>query len=212
MSTPPTELAPVVVFADVGCPFTHVGLRRFVERRAVTGRTDVVLDVRAWPLELVNGRPLDAEFIADEAAELRSQVAPDLFAGIDPATFPRTFVPALALTARARTLDVTTGEAVALAVRDALFEHGRDVSDPEVLTRIGADHGVDATAVTDDRDAVLAEYADGRSRGVIGSPHFFTSGAGWFCPGLRIDRDGEGHLHITGDVERFEEFLDACFA
>jgi hypothetical protein len=47
----------VEVFADVGCPFAHVGLRRFVERRDELGRDDVVLWVRAWPLELVNARP-----------------------------------------------------------------------------------------------------------------------------------------------------------
>ena len=49
------------VFADVCCPFTHVGLRRIVRRRAELGRDDVVLVVRAWPLELVNGVPLDPE-------------------------------------------------------------------------------------------------------------------------------------------------------
>jgi hypothetical protein len=49
----------IEVFADAGCPFTHVGLRRLVEHRDHAGRDDVVLRVRAWPLELVNGHPLD---------------------------------------------------------------------------------------------------------------------------------------------------------
>ena len=55
----------VEVFADVLCPFTHVGLPRFVDRRRALGRADVTLQVRAWPLEIVNGQPLDPPFIAE---------------------------------------------------------------------------------------------------------------------------------------------------
>jgi hypothetical protein len=35
----------IEVFADVACPFTHVGLRRFVDRRAELGRHDVSVDL-----------------------------------------------------------------------------------------------------------------------------------------------------------------------
>src|SRR6478735_6336015 len=40
----------IEVFADVRCPFAHVGLRRLVERRRALGRDDVRLVVRAWPM------------------------------------------------------------------------------------------------------------------------------------------------------------------
>ena len=53
-----------IVFADVRCPFTHVGLRRFVQRRDQLGRTDVVR-VRLWPVELVNDEPLDPIMIGE---------------------------------------------------------------------------------------------------------------------------------------------------
>ncbi|MCC6183750.1 MAG: disulfide bond formation protein DsbA, partial [Microthrixaceae bacterium] len=56
----------IEVFADVTCPFTHVGLRRMVAARQAQGRDDVVLRVRSWPLEVVNGAPLDAAFVAEE--------------------------------------------------------------------------------------------------------------------------------------------------
>ena len=84
----------IEVFADVGCPFTHVGLRRMVDRRDELGRTDVVLRVRAWPLEHVNHTPLDPAFIAEEVAAIRVQVAPDLFTGFVPGAFPATSLPA----------------------------------------------------------------------------------------------------------------------
>ena len=77
-------MALVEVFADVACPFTHVGLRRLVARRAALGRDDVVLRVRAWPLELVNGRPLAADAVAEEVVELTASVAP----GSSPASTP----------------------------------------------------------------------------------------------------------------------------
>ena len=91
----------VEVYADVACPFTHVGLRRFVERRAELGRDDVPLWVRAWPLEIVNGEPLDPHFIAEEVDDIREQVAPTLFAGFVERSFPASSLPALTLAAAA---------------------------------------------------------------------------------------------------------------
>ena len=90
----------VEVFADVACPFTHVGLRRFVERRAELGRGDVTLWVRAWPLEIVNSEPLDPHFIAEEIDDIREQVAPTLFAGFVEGSFPASSLPGLASRAR----------------------------------------------------------------------------------------------------------------
>ena len=58
---------PVIeVFADIWCPFAHVGLLAIAEERIRTGRFDVAIRVRAWPLELVNGVPLDPD--RDEVA------------------------------------------------------------------------------------------------------------------------------------------------
>ncbi len=200
----------VEVFADVGCPFTHVGLRRFVERRGRAGGDEPVLVVRAWPLELVNGEPLDAGFIAEEVVSLREQVAPDLFAGFDPAAFPSTFLPALALARAAYALDLRTGETISLALRDALFERGLDVADERVLAEIAAAHGVEPPDEAA-RAGVLAEWEDGRRRGVRGSPEFFVGGRGYFCPSLDIRRV-DGHLRIRPDPEAVEEFLAACVA
>ena len=56
------------VWADVTCPFTHVGLHRLVDERDRQGRDDLHLRVRAWPLELVNGVPMDAHAVEGAAA------------------------------------------------------------------------------------------------------------------------------------------------
>lgn len=197
----------VEVFADVWCPFAHVGLRRFVERRAEHGRPASLL-VRAWPLEWVNGRPMDPAFIGAEVEQIRATVAPDLFAGFDPDRFPTTTVPALQLTSRAYRASVSTGEAVALELRDRLFERGEDVGDPQVLAAVAAAHGLEPT---EGDDLVRTDWREGQSRGVIGSPHFFTPGGSFFCPALDVS-NVDGHLRITADPAGFDAFVAACFA
>ena len=202
----------IEVHADACCPFAHVGLRRISDAIAERGRTDVVLRVKAWPLEWINGAPLDPPFIAEEVEEIREQVAPDLFAGFREATFARTSVPAMAVTTRAYAVSDHTGQAVALAVRDAQFERGLDIGDPTVLTDIAAAHGVD---LGDDPDAdaalVRGEWDDGRARGVVGSPHFFLGEENMFCPVLDIKRV-DGHLRIRVDDAAVATFLERALA
>jgi len=201
----------IEVFADVACPFTHVGLRRFVERRD-RGGPQVRLLVRAWPLELVNGEPLDPGFVADEIDEIREQVAPDLFTGFDRRSFPATSMPALALAAAGYDVDLATGEAVSLELRDLLFEQGADIADAAVLAGVAERRGVAFDATDPSLDAVRADHAEGQDRGVSGSPHFFTPSGSFFCPSLDVGRDANGHLRITADPVGFEQFLDSCFA
>ena len=202
--------ATIEVFADIGCPFTHVGLRRFVDRRTELGRDDVMLWVRAWPLEIVNGTPLDPHFIAEEVDDIRTQVAPDLFGGFREDTFPATSLPALALAAAAHEVGPATGERVSLALRDLLFERGVDVGDEDVLRDVAAEHGVEWASV--DPQRVVDDHAEGVRRQVVGSPHFFTSAGGFFCPALQVSRDEAGLLQVVPDAEAFEQFLASCFA
>ena len=111
---------PVIeVFADIWCPFAHVGLRAIEEQRALSGRSDVAIWVRAWPLELVNGVPLDATVTWEHAEDLRDQVAPDLFSHLDVDRFPTSTLDALALANRAYRTDLQVGERVSFALRDA---------------------------------------------------------------------------------------------
>ena len=202
---------PVVeVFADVLCPFTHVGLRKLVGRRAELGRSTPVLEVRAWPLELVNGALLDPETVAQHVDEIREQVEPELFRGFDDTLLPISSLPALALVAAAYDVDGRVGEQVSFAVRDAFFEEGRDISEPAVLDVIAARFDVVRRGAEDDH-VVLADFEEGRARGVRGSPEFYLDGVGWFCPALRIEQVGD-RLEIALNPEGFESFLTSCFA
>jgi predicted DsbA family dithiol-disulfide isomerase len=177
-------MAPIEVFADVCCPFTHLGLRRLVERRQTLGQSGPRLLVRAWPLELVNGAPLDPMLIAEEVDALRRQFAPDLFGHFDPSAFPPTSLPAFALVAAAYRRDLAAGETVSLQLRSALFEDGRNIAEPSVLNDIAQRHQLPSPDEADQQQA-LHDWHDGERRGVVGSPHFFYAGRDAFCPTLK---------------------------
>ena len=204
------DMTVIEVFADVACPFTHVGLRRFIERRSELGRHDVTLLVRAWPLEIVNDKPLDPHFIAEEIEEIRTQIAADLFGGFSEASFPASSLPAMTLAAAGYERSLATGEQISLALRSLLFEQGIDIADTEVLTHIA--HAHDLRVDLADRRKVLDDHAEGVARSVVGSPHFFTPTGGFFCPALDVRRDAVGHLRITADPEGFDRFIAGCFA
>ena len=202
----------------------HRGLRRRAvpvhprrvapARRAPGGDgVDLVLHVRAWPLELVNGAPLDPDLIADEVAQLRAR---------SPRTSSRASTRAssgfVASRARSRCAayerDVRIGERVSLLLRDALFEQGRDISRPDELARIADLAGVPRVAGLADRRAlVLDDWQEGQHRGVIGSPHFFVGDTSFFCPSLDIRaprrqgaddvrRGGVRRVHAAGSSHR----------
>jgi predicted DsbA family dithiol-disulfide isomerase len=199
----------IEVFADVACPFAHAGLRRFVSERTRRGVGVPTLRVRAWPLELVNEAPHSGEHLAPEIEALRAEVAPDLFRGFDPATFPRTTLPTLAAAAAANRAGPEQGEAFSLAVREALWEHGVDVSDEDVLLHLAQELDVPAPTA-DDRAVVRADLAAGRSRGVDGSPHWFTAKDDFFCPSLDITESDSG-MRVQFDQPAFDAFIASAF-
>jgi predicted DsbA family dithiol-disulfide isomerase len=199
------------VFADIWCPFAHVGLQTIHTQLARAGRTDVAIWVRAWPLELVNGAPLDPSITLEHTHELRAQVAPDLFRHLDVHRFPGSTLPALALANRAYRTDLQAGERVSFALRDALFEHGRDISDRATLEQLAHDLGV-VMPDESDRAGVVADWHEGQRRGVLGSPHFFCGDDDVFCPSLDITKDPVKGVAIVRDTSRLADFLSRCLA
>ena len=200
----------IEVFADVLCPFTHVGLRRLSEERHARAAR-VSLRVRAWPLEWINGAPLGPDLVAREVEALRAEVAPELFAGFDPSLFPLTSIPAFGVAAAAYAVDDALGAAVSMALRDAFFEHGADIADIEVLEDIARKFGVELPSPDAADKAVRADWELGRRRAVRGSPHFFVGDRDWFCPSLAIS-----HKDDKFDVEIAEaskqDFYAAAFS
>lgn len=199
----------IEVFADIWCPFTHVGLANLVAELRGRNREDVGVHVRSWPLEWVNGRRMDPHSALEHVGELREQVAPDSFTRFDVTTFPHSTVPVLALVARAYRVGPDVGLALSLEVRARLFEQGRDVSDPDAIAELASWAGTDPPD-PDDYAAVVGDWAEGRRRGVKGSPHFFCGDQDVFCPSLEIGAKQGGGKDIQANMRRLQEFLDRC--
>lgn len=202
----------VEVFADILCPFTHVGLRTLIDRRSERGLTEPRLRIRAWPLKLINGSPLDRHHVGAEISALRASVRPDLFGGFSVGSFPKTSMTAYALAAAAdRAGDPVLVEEVGLALRNALFEEGLDIGRSDVIELIGGRFGLDPLDEETTSVAVQADWDEGRARGVVGSPHFFTEDGGdWFCPGLAISRDDVGNF-VVAWKQGTEAFVERVF-
>jgi predicted DsbA family dithiol-disulfide isomerase len=194
------------VFADITCPFTHVGLKQVTDHvAAMSDPIDVV--VRAWPLEWVNGAPLDVDAVMVKAAALHDQLGVDDFAGLTADAWPATTIPALNLAAQAYAVDAATGLAVSIELRTALFEEGRNVGDLDVLRRIAGRHGLQPPQI-EPLQAVEDDYAAGQRRGVRGSPHFFVGDDDFFCPALDLGRDADGHLTARFDRDMLADFFE----
>jgi predicted DsbA family dithiol-disulfide isomerase len=198
------------VFADITCPFTHVGLKRVIEHIASSGRRVAVL-VRAWPLEWVNGAGLEVDAVEMKAKALSEQLGVNDFAGLEHDQWPSSTLPALGLAAAAYERDVDTGLAISLDLRTALFEQGRNIGDPEVLAQIAADHDLTVPDVSIPGIGVMAlvqaDFDEGRRRGVTGSPHFFIGQDNFFCPALDLGHDADGNLTARLDMVGLAAFF-----
>jgi predicted DsbA family dithiol-disulfide isomerase len=202
----------IEVFADIWCPFTHVGLKIVAGQLRDRGRQDVMIRVRPWPLEWVNGRPMDPKATLDHVNELRDHVSTEFFVGFDASRFPHSTVPVLALVAHAYAAELKLGQALSFEVRDWLFERGLDVSEPDTLAAIARSFGL-GTPDPDDYAIVVSEWKEGRRRDVAGSPHFFCAETSVFCPSLQISKNPQsGGRTIQTNLSRLQAFLDRCLS
>ena len=200
----------IEVFADIWCPFTHVGLRMVDSHRKKMGRKDVAIVVKSWPLEWVNGSPMDPEKTEANCTALRQQVASDAFANVDFGTFPKSTLDALTLVSQAYDVSFELGEKASFTIRDAMFERGEDISNAVMLQGIAEMIGLGYLPDHEHR-SVKKDWEDGKSRGVQGSPHFFHGEVSVFCPSLQISRTEDHGLSIQADTARLQEFLQDLF-
>ena len=99
-----------------------------------------------------------------------------------------------------------------MALRDAVFEQGLDIGRPEIVAPIATSFGLEPLDAEETSAAVRADWEEGRARGVVGSPHFFTGdGASWFCPGLDISRDDVGNF-VVAWKQGTEAFVESVFS
>lgn len=198
------DVAPgtLVVYSDIGCPWSHAAIWRLWDARSRLGlESRVRFDLRAFPLELVNSRPtpkltLDAEIPVAGALAPRAgwQIwqAPEW-------QYPSTTLPALEAVQAAKEQGLAASEELDLALRRAFFGESRCIAlRPVILEAAAGCEGLDPDRLRDALDtgraraAVIDQWMSASHFGVRGSPHvFLADGSDHFHPGVEIHWQGE---------------------
>ena len=179
----------LTVFSDLHCPWAYVFAIRLRRAREEVGRPPVAW--RCWPLELVNRRGTPWDTLSQEIPVL-AQLEPDHFAPPKRETWPSTLLPAMeGLKVAGELGGPVAADRFDEVARRAFFLEGRDLSIRPTLADVAAAAGLDRDAFLDafdgggHRRAVVADWQEGRRRGVEGSPHaFLPDGTGIFNPGV----------------------------
>lgn len=199
----PLPVAPgtIVVYSDVGCPWAHLAVYRVLAARKRLGLDgEVVLDHRAFPLELFNRRPTPRRIVSAEVP---------VVGGLDPhagwqmwqddlATWPVTTLPALEAVQAAKAQGLEASERLDRALRVAFFGQSRCISLRHVILDVAAGAGLDVAALSEALDdgrarrTVLDQAAAAEESEVKGSPHLFLAdGTEAHNPGVEMSWSGE---------------------
>ncbi len=197
------DVAPgtIVVFSDVACPWAHLAVYRLLEARRRVGLDGVVvLDHRAFPLELINRRPTPRRILSAEVP---------VIGGLDPgagwqvwqgdlSTWPVTSLLALEAVQAAKEQSLEASERLDRALRRAFFGQSRCISMRHVVLDVAEECGVDHHALADALDegrarrTVLDQYEAASGDEVAGSPHvFLPDGTDGHNPGVEMEWVGE---------------------
>lgn len=205
----------VTVWSDIGCPWASLALH-VLRREASTRGIPLLVDHRAFPLELFNRRPtprpiIDAEIVA--IVGLVPELGWRVWSG--PSWhYPASTLPALEAVHSLK--DGTVGglidsDRLDSAIRRAWYTDGRCITMASVLEEIAAEvprldmqRLSSARETGSSRSAVFADWREAETGTVQGSPHFFGPG------GQQLHNPGVTY-HWTkspddGGVPRFERY------
>jgi predicted DsbA family dithiol-disulfide isomerase len=153
----------------------------------------------------------DPGAIREKISLISEQLGVHDFDGFSTDAWPSTTFPALNLAAAAYEVDRPTGLAASLALRSALFEQGRDVSAPEVLADVAGQFHLQPPG-DEPAASVTGDYAEGKRRGVRGSPDFFIGDDEFFCPSLDLGHDDDGTLTSRFDADGLRQLIATAAA
>ncbi len=190
-ATPSTLTIDVV--SDVVCPWCFVGKRRL--EKALSLVPDIAVDIRWRPYQLApeippEGVPRKAYMLKKFGDPARIQQIHERLTGIGQEEgiafdFDAIEVAPNTLNAHRMILWARAGgaqDAVVEALFKAFFIEGRNLSDPAVLTEVGASTGLDPTLLTElfpteaDVERTQRDIASAQKIGITGVPFFIVGG------------------------------------
>jgi predicted DsbA family dithiol-disulfide isomerase len=209
----------VTVYGDLTCPFASLAIAGLRAARDRLG-CDVRLDVRAFPMELINREPHDFGLL-----EFEKPVVMALWPSLDwrrwraePTAWPvSTLLPLEAVQAakRPEVGGLRASEELDCALRRALFVDSRCIALLPVILEVAEECAdLDWTALRDTLKAGTSRadifhHLGQQERGAVrGSPHVFTAdGRDWLNPGLELDHVGDYQVVKRHDPHVYEEIV-----
>lgn len=203
----------IVVFSDTWCAFAHVAVFRLHGARRRLGMEDqIILDHRAFPMELLSGNPgsrpgSDSE--VPSVGNCEPAAGWQLWQDKD-WLYPSSSLPALEAVQAAKMQSAKASEDLDLALRRAFWAESRCITNRMVILDVAASTpGVDAKAIenaleTGTARAALAEQTRASaSSHVACSPHvFLPDGTDYPNPGMDVEWEGDwgvGYPKIVKD-------------
>lgn len=220
----PAGTAALALYSDPRCPWARIGVRRLlaaVDARGVG--TELTIDHRWFPLA-DDAMPAGGEALDAKLEPLRTlEPSTDWHRWSDGASgFPSSSDAAAAWIQAAKRVGPEACVALDLAIREALFAHGRDIADEEVLAEVAAT----VPAVAADLDVLRSEVASGRPQEdlarqaelaatdlVPASPTIvLTDGTTWVNPGIAFHADDGVPVIESDDPGVHGDIVDAFLA
>ena len=210
------EVAPktLVLYGDIGCPWSHLAVFRLHRARAAAGLQDeLAFDVRAFPLELFNNRPTPKHILEAEipvAGGLDPDAGWSLWAD-HPGKWPVTMLPAMEAVYAAQEQGLGVSDRFDRALRVAFFKESRCVSMHHEIVAVAGDvDGLDAGEIEKalvsgrHRRRIFDDMQIAKDNDVKGSPQvFLPDGSDEHNPGVEMhwqkEEDGIGFPVIDRD-------------
>lgn len=183
-----TGTEPVLtVWSDIGCPWATLALHT-LHAAARRREQPLLVDHRAFPLELFNRRPTPQQIVDAEIVVLaahRPELGWRMWGGRE-SEYPVTTLPALEAVQAAKLPDVgglAAADELDTALRRAFYVESRCISMHSVILDIAEDcPAVDEAALADalargvGRAEVYQQWRTAQGPEIQGSPHLFTAG------------------------------------
>jgi predicted DsbA family dithiol-disulfide isomerase len=192
----------VVLFADISCPWAHAAVYRWRAARDRLGLTDALeLDVRAFPLELINEESTPRRTVETEipvVGGMEPEAGWQVWQGPSD-DWPVTTLPALEAVYAAKRQGLAASADLDRALRLALFRDSRNISMHHEIVEVAASvPRLDADALAElleqgeAKSEIFDDFEVARGNRVQGSPHFFLpDGTDEHNPGVTVSWEGE---------------------
>jgi predicted DsbA family dithiol-disulfide isomerase len=186
-------MSTITVWADIGCPWAYVTVLRLHSIRDHLNANRVEFDVRALPLEFVDG---DAPSPARRRYEMAAlaQHEHTAFSAYQKRMWPTTLLPAFEAQKWGYSMGQDVGEQFDLAIRRGLFLHFHNISMRHELLAIAETERLEP-------NSLAAALDDGRFRKAVTADFEAAKGANITESPTVVLGDGEVHVNPGMSVE-----------